>query len=497
MLGVLRHGATLLVVDPDDPEAYVAALLAASGAVALVDAEGAVTALDAAPSSANVVDGGGLLLHAPDTHRRVALDALTADGLAALLGDLRERLHVGPDDVVVATLSPGADASALEILLAATAGARLVLAADHAADADALAAALTHAGATLLVATIDTYRALAAAGWRPGAELRLVVTGGPVAGDDARLLLAFGAPLFVATDVAGSGAWTALAELRANEPRLLLGAPLGHARPRVLDPAGAPAPTGVWGELYVGDRDAGVRARRCGDGALEQHAGDGRWCRIDGRRISLASVEELLRGRVGNDAVAVRPQPDAVGRTCLVAYVETATAGDVTESELRAAVRAALPRQAVPRMVVELDALPRDAAGALLPARLPSPFAATGGAAPFVAPRTPAERLLGRVWQELLGVERVDVTDNFFALGGFSLLAFQAIERIHAESGVRLSPRALLLGTLEQAALQLAMDPTGAATAPMPADAPTATSTTTASSRGLLHRLRERLTGAE
>ncbi|MBC7978245.1 MAG: hypothetical protein H7138_24940, partial [Myxococcales bacterium] len=70
----------------------------------------------------------------------------------------------------------------------------------------------------------------------------------------------------------------------------------------------------------------------------------------------------------------------------------------------------------------------------------------------FSGPRTPGELLVAAVWRELLGVERIAVTDNFLDLGGHSLLIMQAIAKLEARTGKRISPRTFIFQTLEQIA---------------------------------------------
>ncbi len=93
--------------------------------------------------------------------------------------------------------------------------------------------------------------------------------------------------------------------------------------------------------------------------------------------------------------------------------------------------------------------------GKLDRAALPTTIGEVATSTAFVAPRTDQERLVASLSAELIGVERVSITDNFFELGGHSILAVQLIARLHAETGTRLSPRVILLNTLEQAAALL------------------------------------------
>ena len=106
----------------------------------------------------------------------------------------------------------------------------------------------------------------------------------------------------------------------------------------------------------------------------------------------------------------------------MVAYTVPRPGHAATDTELRQALRRILPRALVPQLFVELEELPRAADGSIDRARLPAPFAA---AEEIVEPRNDAEKVLGEIWRKALGLSRVSVYDNFFDLGGHSLLCFQ------------------------------------------------------------------------
>ena len=120
-------------------------------------------------------------------------------------------------------------------------------------------------------------------------------------------------------------------------------------------------------------------------------------------------------------------------------------------SELRRFLRERLPEDMVPQHFVELDELPLTNDGKIDRASLPNPF---GAGDDHVAPRTPMERTVATIWQELLGVPRVSVHDNFLDAGGHSLLAMRVITRIAKQTGVRVNQSALNLLTLEQLAAE-------------------------------------------
>jgi hypothetical protein len=120
-------------------------------------------------------------------------------------------------------------------------------------------------------------------------------------------------------------------------------------------------------------------------------------------------------------------RPDADGGNELVAYV--VRAGEVSTDELQTFLRESVPAYMVPSRIVHVDALPLTPSGKIDRRSLPDP-GELERAVEYVAPRTPLEEELARIWEDLLGVERVGVNDDFFALGGHSLLATQAVIRI-------------------------------------------------------------------
>jgi natural product biosynthesis luciferase-like monooxygenase protein len=123
---------------------------------------------------------------------------------------------------------------------------------------------------------------------------------------------------------------------------------------------------------------------------------------------------------------------------------DTALMHASTESELRQALRNALPSYMVPESVVLLDKLPRSPNGKIDRRALPAPATSNGSAsAGYVEPRSDFERQLAAMWAEVLRRERVGVHDNFFELGGHSLLAARLVSRMQKAFGVRIPLRDL------------------------------------------------------
>ncbi|MFD2420538.1 non-ribosomal peptide synthase/polyketide synthase [Amycolatopsis pigmentata] len=251
-----------------------------------------------------------------------------------------------------------------------------------------------------------------------------------------------------------------------------IGAPMANTRVYVLDQWGQPLPPGVPGELYIGGNGvargyhnrAELTARRFvvasfGTGERLYRTGDRvRWLptgdleflgRVDdqvkvrGFRIELGEVEAALLRHPGVAETVVVRKDDGNGSARLVAYVTAADQAAPDTSDLREFLGKSLPDYMVPSAFFVLAELPRTPNGKVdkqaLPVRPDRPDLRNQ----FVPARTRTEAALADVVAEVLGIDRVGVTDNFFDLGGDSILSIRVVSRILAEHGVELTPRAL------------------------------------------------------
>jgi hypothetical protein len=115
-------------------------------------------------------------------------------------------------------------------------------------------------------------------------------------------------------------------------------------------------------------------------------------------------------------------------------------------------MRDRVPEVMVPQLFVDTDEWPTGADGSL---DIDELHPTDSDDIPFQGPRSESEQLLAAIWQDDLDVGRVGVHDNFFALGGHSLLCFKVLSQVEQRTGARLSPRVMLLGSLEQTAIEL------------------------------------------
>ncbi|HLB77661.1 MAG TPA: condensation domain-containing protein, partial [Candidatus Dormibacteraeota bacterium] len=167
--------------------------------------------------------------------------------------------------------------------------------------------------------------------------------------------------------------------------------------------------------------------------------------KIRGFRIEPGEVEARLRNHPEVAEAAVVAREDEPGHKRLVAYLVPASgSAEPTTAALRAFLAERLPDYMVPSAFVVLDRLPLSPNGKLDRKALPAPDLSAVAAAGYVAPRTDAEAVLAGIWAEVLGVERVGIEDNFFGLGGDSILSIQVVSRAR-QAGLRLVAKDLFL----------------------------------------------------
>jgi len=252
--------------------------------------------------------------------------------------------------------------------------------------------------------------------------------------------------------------------------RQMVGRPLGNATLYVVEPRGRVAPAGVAGELCLGGAsvardylgrpgltaerfvpdpfasEPGARLYRTGDrvrwlltGELEFLGRTDHQVKVRGFRIEPGEIEARLVEHVGVREAVVLVREDAAGEKRLVAYV---TGDDTAGAEgLRAHLSERLPEYMVPAAYVRLDALPLTPNGKVDRRALPAPEGDAFSAREYEAPSGTMEGAVAAIWADLLGVERVGRHDDFFQLGGNSLLATRLVFRVKREMDVELSVR--------------------------------------------------------
>jgi amino acid adenylation domain-containing protein len=490
LLAVLGSGAAYVPLDPDQPPARLTALIAEAG-VRTVIGTGAISGVDTGAVPVLVVEPD-VTAWPPVTDRGtwpVAVDpsepayAIYTSGSTgtpkAVLIPHRAivnhvlwavRTHgITPGERVLQKTTVTFDGAGWEIFAPLVSGATVVLATPGAErDAAVLVGDVLAYGVTVLQAVpsilsmivaepdfarCSSLRLISSAGEALSADLARQVTGKL----GVELRNTYG-PTECAIDVT-SWTWPSFGRGPDVVP---IGTPIDNIEIRILDRSLAPVPVGIPGELHVSgaglasgylNQPALTAARFAPDecaslpGARIYRTGDiARWTpdgtieylgrrddqiKVRGIRVEISELESALRDHPSVAAAAVRQSPDQFGDSRVIGYVVGVPGAAVDGSQVRAHAAALLPEQLVPSVIMVLDRLPTTASGKVSRDALPAAESTPSDrSASYVAPRDAAEELVANVFANVLGIGRVGIYDDFFDVGGHSLLAMRAAARL-------------------------------------------------------------------
>jgi len=476
LLGTLKAGGVYVPLDARLPverlralidDAGVAVVLAhsetrsrlpaAGVTVVELDREDPASAFAATRPQVTVMpEGAAYLIYTSGSTGRPKGVVGTHRGLRNLAQAQRDLIGVHPADRLLQFHSCGFDVSISEILTALTAGAQLHLVSpEERQPGPELARTIREHGITVADLPPVTLGAMESADL-PG--LRSLTVGGEPCPLDVAAQWAQGRDFFNAYGPTETTVTATAARYATGGVTLPIGLPVTGASAYVLDARLEPVPVGVAGELYIGGAcvargyrgDAGLTAqrfppdpfagggqrmyrtgdivRRLPDGSLDFLGRADSQVKVRGHRIELGEVEARLRACAGvrRSAVVVRQHQPAEDR--LVGYV---IGEGLTVDALRAELQRHLPGYMLPAAFVFVDDLPMTPNGKLDRRALPAPSAERPSlTAAYTAPSQGLEESVVAVWQDVLGLARVGIHDNFFDLGGNSLLLAKARARL-------------------------------------------------------------------
>jgi amino acid adenylation domain-containing protein len=492
LLATMKTGAAYVPIDPGFPparqrfmladaqvrvlvseESLLASLPASDAAVLCVDRDSAEIALQssAPPAHDAGADGLAYVIYTSGSTGKPKGVEIQHRALVNLLCAMRERPGLVASDVLVAVTTLSFDIAGLELYLPLIAGAQVVVAsAQTAADPRALARLLESCGATAMQATPSTWRMLIDAGWPGRAGLKALCGGEALPPALADELVGRVSELWNMYGPTETTIWSTCAHVRAPGEPPTIGRPIANTTLHVLDRRGRPAPIGVPGELLIGGTGlargyrnrpelnaerfvagelGGERLYRTGD--LARYRPDGtvqflgrldHQVKLRGFRIELGEIEANLAGHPAVAAAAATIHDGPRGEPSLVAYV--VPDGEAADPEqLRRFLAESVPAYMVPAAIVTLEALPLTPNGKVDRKALPAPELAALAEDRYREPRNATEAAVASLFCEVLGVDRAGAHDDFFALGGQSLLAARLVSRLDARFGVELPFRVL------------------------------------------------------
>ncbi|HYK10701.1 MAG TPA: amino acid adenylation domain-containing protein [Gemmatimonadales bacterium] len=517
LLGILKTGAAYVPLDPAYPaprlrfmaEDAQLSLLVSTGAVAgwcslprerqvLLDVDGAELVPGGASDRPGAADPAYVIYTSGSTGTPKGV-VVGHGAVVNLLTGMAEAPGLEADDVLLAVTTMSFDIAVLELFLPLCVGATVVVATrEEARDGRALGSLLERHQVTAMQATPVTWRLLLEAGWQGGGRtFKALVGGEALPGDLARALLERGVELWNMYGPTETTVWSTCAHIEDPAADITVGRPIANTIVRVLDSRRRLCPVGVPGELWIGGAGlalgywnrpelteerfiagpegapgtklyrTGDRVRLRRDGMLEHLGRLDDQVKLRGFRIELGGIEANLARQPGVREAAAAVRPDEGGDPHLVAYLVVESGSEGMIEDLRTRLRAELPEFMIPSQYVVLETLPRTANGKLDYRALPAPAVELRTGAPAVAPRTDAEVMVLEIFRDVLRRPDAGVDDNFFDLGGDSLMAARLVLRLRDASGCDV-PLGLLFERQTTAGLAEAVERLILAAPPMP-----------------------------
>jgi amino acid adenylation domain-containing protein len=476
LLAVLKAGAAYVPLDPAHPKDRLKYTIEDAGVVCVITLrrfspllEGVATSLLFLDESRNALSSEddtspGAIVQPGDLAYVIYTSGSTGlpkgvqvehRNVVAFLEAMRREPGLAARDSLLAVTTVSFDIAGLEIWLPLSVGAGVVIASStDVVDAGRLIELMETHGITVMQATPATWQFLCDDGWTGRRDLRVLCGGEALPRELAAALIERAGEVWNMYGPTETTIWSTISRVTDPSHGISIGRPIANTRAYVLDPAGRPTPIGVRGELCIGGEGVtrGYRNRleltaksfvtlTLADGVVERiyRTGDlARWrndrqlewlgrrdqqVKVRGYRIELGEIEAVLASQPGVSECVVIAREIAAGDTRLLAYVTVSKGASFDADAVRAALRSRLPEYMIPMMFAVLEALPLTPTGKIDREALPAP--------PAPAPHedrgvdvlmTPEQRRVAEIWRELLRVDRVGLHDNFFDLGGHSLL---------------------------------------------------------------------------
>ncbi|KAB8332623.1 non-ribosomal peptide synthetase [Scytonema tolypothrichoides VB-61278] len=388
---------------------------------------------------------------------------ISHSALSNFLHTMQQTPGLTEQDTLLAVTTYSFDIAALELFLPIIVGARLVVVSrEIASDGTRLKAKLTDSNATVMQATPATWQLLLAATWQGNHQLKILCGGETLSGQLANQLLKRCGSLWNMYGPTETTIWSAACQVEKDSSVVPISQPIANTQFYILDQHAQLVPIGVPGELHIGgdglargylkrpeltaekfipnpfsDKPAarlyktGDLARYLANGQIEYIGRIDHQVKVRGFRIELGEIEEVLRQHPEVQETVVLIREDVLEVRRLVAYFVSKAETAVLIDDLRNLLKQQLPNYMIPSTFVQIQALPLTANGKIDRSRLPVPDAnrleLTEG---YQAPCSEVERTIATVWQQVLHLEKVGVNDNFFDLGGHSLLIVQVNSKL-------------------------------------------------------------------
>ena len=507
MLGILKAGGACVLLDPSDPPVRLNDIAQDAGIDLLVGNATLAIAMDwpierglwldtdnsdilAAPTDRQTVadrlvpESVAWIVYATDSEGLVRGNAVTQHALANTLQGMWDALDLTTADRVLAIASPASGTAALECLLPLALGAELILASEReAADGKVLAKLAQATRPDVMLASPEQWQTMLDAGWPGQPSTKAVCIGDAPSSELAVRLTVCCAGFWNTFGSADSAILATCGRVDRPAESLHCGRPLANTAAWIVNKQNQVCPIGAIGEICLRgeglSRPFGIRAISSADTSTPHSIRTGyrgRWLvsghlqamghidrrvNMQGQEIDLAAIEAKLMSLPGVAHAVATARTHRTGGVHIDAYVVALADAVLDKDSLGEQLARSLPARELPRHLVVLPTLPRLACGDIDIDALPMAPEADDDApaAQAIQPKTPNETLLANIWCQLLGIAQVRTSDNFFDIGGHSLLAVDMAARVQRETGATLNLLDVANSTLGTLAAELAQAP--------------------------------------
>lgn len=390
------------------------------------------------------------------------------------------------EDKLLAITTHSFDISVLELFLPLITGATVVVATrEQATNGGDLINIIQQENINVMQATPATWRLLIASGWLGDAKLKALCGGEPLQRDLMKDLLPKISELWNMYGPTEATVWSTCYRITTADRPAFIGKPIDNTQCYVLAKNLQPVPIGVPGELYIGgsgvskgylNRDELTTERfvdnpfsnkqhsklyRTGDlvkynleGNLEYIQRTDNQVKVRGFRIELGEIEAVIAELDSITQACVVVREVKVGDPRIYAYIVLTPGNSITPTEVRKSIRQKLPDYMIPQYFIEVDQLPLMPNGKIDKNSLPLPFATQPHEVERIPPRNNKEKFLVKIWADVLDIplDQISINDNFYEIGGHSLLSIQVISRLSNITKTKINFRDIVLNSLEQIA---------------------------------------------
>lgn len=506
MLAIIKSGAAYVPLDPEYPQARIEFMLEDTGAGFLITEEkygsrfqykGRMIMIQdlirqvsqyliTAPEISVDMDSLVYVLFTSGSTGKPKGAQITQRGLVNFLVEMQRKPGLDRNDRVLALTTISFDISGLELYLPLITGAEIILTdAQTSKDTRLLMEIVKKQRVTVMQATPATWRMMLES-WDERLPIKVLIGGEALSKKLAERLLEKCDTLWNMYGPTETTVWATFKRIHIDDEIITVGRPIGNMYVYILDSQLRPVPDGTVGEIFMGGVGVGkgylnrpeltaqlfmddpfsdmpgARMYKTGDLGRIVNGGEiqclGRidhQVKIRGYRIELGEIEHVLSKQKGIKDVVVLPKDER-----LVAYVVLENGNRAKFAEWQKALRTSLPEYMIPSNFVTLPGFPLSPNGKVDRNALEAIRQEMEKAnRVYIAPRTEQEQLIADIWSDLLEIEQVGIRDDFFELGGTSIVAMQIMARLERETGKRLPLAGLFTAnTVEKLAKQLELD---------------------------------------